>query len=362
MAWYGWLGALVLLVDQALLPLADRASRPLVHPRDVDGLHPPGRRLGPPPGRPVAAPRPAPGGALHGDRLDSALAALRGLQRAPPELGVLRRARDALGRRPRLCVGVRDDLAGGLRDGGALRRRAACPRRTCRRRGSRSRPGSGWRWRSAWSSWSCRRSSRPRCGPWTFGFVWLGFVLLLDPLNARAGRPSFLGSVARRRSAIHGPVARRRARVRRSCGSSGTTGRSPGGATWASPSSPRSSSSRCPSPATWGSRRSPSRSLRCIISSGRWSACPSRPETDGRAIERLRRTRATPTERHRGGRRDRGEEASGAPRSEEGIEQIPRRRPASRPGRRRPRRRRRRPGRPRRRSEPSRPPDRRARV
>jgi hypothetical protein len=28
--------------------------------------------------------------------------------------------------------------------------------------------------------------------PWTFGFVWLGFVLLLDPLNAHAGRPSFL--------------------------------------------------------------------------------------------------------------------------------------------------------------------------
>jgi hypothetical protein len=28
--------------------------------------------------------------------------------------------------------------------------------------------------------------------PWTFGFVGLGFVLLLDPLNARAGRPSFL--------------------------------------------------------------------------------------------------------------------------------------------------------------------------
>jgi hypothetical protein len=29
--------------------------------------------------------------------------------------------------------------------------------------------------------------------PWTFGFVWLGFALLLDPLNARLGRPSFLG-------------------------------------------------------------------------------------------------------------------------------------------------------------------------
>jgi hypothetical protein len=32
--------------------------------------------------------------------------------------------------------------------------------------------------------------------PWTFGFVWLGFVLLLDPLNYRAGRPSFAGAWA----------------------------------------------------------------------------------------------------------------------------------------------------------------------
>lgn len=30
--------------------------------------------------------------------------------------------------------------------------------------------------------------------PWTFGLVWLGFVLLLDPLNARASRPSFLAA------------------------------------------------------------------------------------------------------------------------------------------------------------------------
>lgn len=30
--------------------------------------------------------------------------------------------------------------------------------------------------------------------PWTFGFVWLGFLLLLDPVNARAGRPSFLAA------------------------------------------------------------------------------------------------------------------------------------------------------------------------
>jgi hypothetical protein len=30
--------------------------------------------------------------------------------------------------------------------------------------------------------------------PWTFGFVWLGFVLLLDPLNGWAGRPSFLAA------------------------------------------------------------------------------------------------------------------------------------------------------------------------
>jgi hypothetical protein len=33
--------------------------------------------------------------------------------------------------------------------------------------------------------------------PWTFGFVWLGFLLLLEPLNYRAGRPSFIGAWAR---------------------------------------------------------------------------------------------------------------------------------------------------------------------
>jgi len=32
---------------------------------------------------------------------------------------------------------------------------------------------------------------------WTFGFVWLGFILLLDPLNDRAGRPSLTGAWAR---------------------------------------------------------------------------------------------------------------------------------------------------------------------
>ena len=33
--------------------------------------------------------------------------------------------------------------------------------------------------------------------PWTFGFVWLGFALLLDPLNHRAGRPSLAAAWAR---------------------------------------------------------------------------------------------------------------------------------------------------------------------
>ncbi len=33
--------------------------------------------------------------------------------------------------------------------------------------------------------------------PWTFGFVWLGFLLLLDPLNYRAGRPSLTAAWAR---------------------------------------------------------------------------------------------------------------------------------------------------------------------
>jgi hypothetical protein len=33
--------------------------------------------------------------------------------------------------------------------------------------------------------------------PWTFGFVWLGFVLLLDPINYWAGRPSFTATWTR---------------------------------------------------------------------------------------------------------------------------------------------------------------------
>jgi hypothetical protein len=33
--------------------------------------------------------------------------------------------------------------------------------------------------------------------PWTFGFVWLGFILLLEPLNYRAGRPSLIGAWSR---------------------------------------------------------------------------------------------------------------------------------------------------------------------
>ncbi len=33
--------------------------------------------------------------------------------------------------------------------------------------------------------------------PWTFGFVWLGFILVLEPLNYRAGRPSFIGAWSR---------------------------------------------------------------------------------------------------------------------------------------------------------------------
>ena len=54
--------------------------------------------------------------------------------------------------------------------------------------------------------------------PWTFGFVWLGFVLLLDSLNARAGRPSLPGRVARGRPGVRLAVARRRHRLRRPLG------------------------------------------------------------------------------------------------------------------------------------------------
>jgi len=36
----------------------------------------------------------------------------------------------------------------------------------------------------------------PPAGAYLFGLVWIGFVLLLDPLNYRAGRPSLLGDFA----------------------------------------------------------------------------------------------------------------------------------------------------------------------
>ena len=119
MAWHGWVGAFVLLVNQALLPwqigpLA-RWFTPVMWTAyillaDAWVL----RRDGP-----LAAPRSAPGGRVHGDRLDPALAPLRGLQRASPELGVLRGARVRLGRRRRLRLVLRHDLAGDLRDGRA---------------------------------------------------------------------------------------------------------------------------------------------------------------------------------------------------------------------------------------------------
>jgi len=38
----------------------------------------------------------------------------------------------------------------------------------------------------------------PRWGSYLFGAVWLGFFLLLDPINLRAGRPSLLGDPRRR--------------------------------------------------------------------------------------------------------------------------------------------------------------------
>jgi hypothetical protein len=41
--------------------------------------------------------------------------------------------------------------------------------------------------------------------PWTFGFVWLGFILLLEPWNYRAGRPSLLAAWMR---GEHGVVYR----------------------------------------------------------------------------------------------------------------------------------------------------------
>jgi hypothetical protein len=38
-----------------------------------------------------------------------------------------------------------------------------------------------------------------RIGPYLFGLVWIGFFLLLDPLNRRLGLPSLLGDLAQGR-------------------------------------------------------------------------------------------------------------------------------------------------------------------
>ena len=141
-----------------------------------------------------------------------------------------------------------------------------------------------------------------------------------------------------------------------SSGSSGTTGRSPSGATSGVPVFPAVGSSRCPSPGISGSRHSPSRSLRCIISSGPWRACPSRPDTDGRRSSDEHAPEQRPPEHQEEDGRPWRRSVRRAPQRRR-HRASPRRPPES-PRRRRPRRRRRRPGRARRRREPPpRPPD-----
>src|SRR5262245_45914303 len=98
MIWYGWLGLGVLAVDQALLPLQ------MVHARDVDRLRPVGGRARPAVVGLLAPSRPATGGGLPGDRVDPAVARLRAVQLAPPQLGLFRAPGAAVARRDRLRV------------------------------------------------------------------------------------------------------------------------------------------------------------------------------------------------------------------------------------------------------------------
>ena len=105
--------------------------------------------------------------------------------------------------------------------------------------------------------------------PWMFGFVWLGFVLLLDPLNARAGAAVLPGRVAGGRSRVRLAMAPRRARLRRPVGVLELLGARPL-ALRGCPRLPLGQALRdAARRAISGSRRSPWRPLRCIISSGR---------------------------------------------------------------------------------------------
>ena len=129
-------------------PVADPRPGPLVHAGHVDGLHPAGGRLGPPARGPLPPPRPAPRGLRRWRPCPSRSGSSSRATTCASELGVLRGARVPLGGRDRLRVGVRHDLAGDVRDGGAPRRRSPPPRSA---RGARcpSRPGSASR---SWSA------------------------------------------------------------------------------------------------------------------------------------------------------------------------------------------------------------------
>jgi hypothetical protein len=115
------------------------------------------------------------------------------VQRPAPELGVLRGARAALGGRCRVRLGVRHDLARPVRDGGAPGGRAPADAIPAAETGAaldRAPLGDGGGRGLRGGAAATARGG----APWTFGFVWLGFVLLLDPLNGWAGRPSFLAA------------------------------------------------------------------------------------------------------------------------------------------------------------------------
>ena len=114
------------------------------------------------------------------------------------QLVLPRAARPAAGPLPGLCVGVCDDPARDLRSCRSRRVRARSARATGPARSSCT--GAA---RRAWVGERCGRrdhgdgADRSSTRTYLAAPVWLGFILLIDPLNARAGNESIIGDWAR---------------------------------------------------------------------------------------------------------------------------------------------------------------------
>jgi len=110
--------------------------------------------------------------------------------------------------------------------------------------------------------------------PYRAAPVFLGFIFLLDPINAHAGDESLIAT-CKPVTTIASSICSLRGSFAAGCGSSGTSGRGPSGSTRC-PSSATSRFSRCPFSAISVSRRSRSNVSRCTCSCAACCGVPLR--------------------------------------------------------------------------------------